>query len=191
MLVTRLMVLLVTLGTASIISFSCVTTTQTTVYNYKSRMIQTLLAEKWDCHQGVKSLAANLNYPNWLVRKEAAEMLGEIHLGGCPAFSAIEELRASMSDKDENVRVASAWALGIICKNAKFEGIQGVIQTLVSGLRDKFWLVRVASADALGSIGREANSAVKPLVDAGSDENWWVRMFALLARKRIEEVATK
>lgn len=149
-------------------------------------MIELLLSEKWDCREGVAGLAANLKHANWYIRKDAAEMLGEIHLRGCPAFSAIDDLRSAMADKDESVRVAAAWSLGVICQDGRFDGIQGVIQTLLAGLRDKFWLVRVASAESLGRIGREANSAIKPLVDAGSDENWWVRMFALHARKRIE-----
>lgn len=159
--------------------------------SYRTRMVHTLLSEKWDCHEAVRSLASNLSSPNWFVRKEAAEMLGEIHSQGCPAYGAIDDLRSCMQDKDENVRVAAAWALGVICQDSKFDGIQRVIQTLTVGLRDKFWLVRVTSADSLGRIGREANSAIKALVDAGSDENWWVRMFALLARKRIEASASK
>jgi HEAT repeat protein len=169
---------------------SCATTTYVS-YSYKERMVETLLKEKWDCKEAVKSMASNLNHSNWYVRKDAAEMLGEIHLKGCPAFSAIPDLTAAMSDKDENVRLSAAWSLGIICENGQFEGIQHVIQTLSSGLKDKFWLVKVTSADSLGRIGREANSAIKALVDAGSDDNWWVRMFALLARKKIEESVIK
>lgn len=168
----------------------CVPSQYTNIYTYKSRMIETVLVEKWDCGEAVGSLAKNLKAPNWNVRKDAAELLGEIHTRGCSAFSTLPSLRAAMKDRDENVRLAAAWSMGIICADSKFDGIQDVVKSLIEGLRDEFWLVRVSSADALGQIGREANSAIKGLVDAGSDPEWWVRMSSVMARKRIEESVT-
>ncbi len=170
--------------------FGCQATTTNVTIDYRGRMVDTLLSEQWECREGVNGLASNLRHSNWYVRKDAAEMLGEIHQRGCPAFSALDPLRTATTDRDENVRLAAAWALGVICEQGRFDGIQAVVKTLARGLRDNFWLVRVASADSLGRIGREANSAIKALVDAGSDDNWWVRMFALHARRRIEESVT-
>jgi hypothetical protein len=169
----------------------CSTSTTYIVYAYRERMVETPMREKWDCKEGVKSLTYNISHPNWYIRKEAIELLAEIHTKDCSAFSAIPDISSAMHDKDDNVRLAAAWALGVICQNGRFEGIQNVIAALSSGLKDKFWLVRLFAADSLGRIGKEANSAIKALVEAGSDENWWVRMFALLARKRIEAEASR
>lgn len=182
--------LLIVSGIAVIAVQTAGCASQNLTIDYKSNMVETLFAENWDCEEAVKSMAKNLDHPNWFVRKEAAEILGALHSRGCPAGNAVNGLKSLVKDRDENVRVAGVWALGIIFADGRSsDELQSVIKTLIDALNDKYWMVSMSAARSLSSIGREANSAIRALVDAGSDSNWWVRMYSLLGRKRIERAA--
>lgn len=68
-------------------------------------------------------------------------------------------------DKDHNLRISAAWALGEL-------GDSSAIEPLIDALDDRK-LVKDVIAKALGEIGQP--QAVEPLLDLLGDESWEVR----------------
>jgi HEAT repeat protein len=81
-------------------------------------------------------------------------------------------------DKDHNLRISAAWALGEI-------GDASAVEPLVEALSDRKRVKDVA-AKALGEIGDP--QAIDPLVDVLQDENWEVRSTAAKALGNIGDI---
>jgi HEAT repeat protein len=129
---------------------------------------QVPLIEALRSARDVAALAQALQDENKLVRKAAAEALGQI---GDPR--AVEALLASLrNDNWRRVREAAAEALGQI-------GDARAVEPLLAALRDADPSIKVAAAEALGQIGDE--HAIAPLVLALQDGGWVVRKTAAAA----------
>jgi len=99
--------------------------------------------------------------------------------------SAIDPLvNALKSDKDIEVRRASAKALGTIGSNP-----DKCVPALTEALKDSALLVKMAAAQALGQFGSEAKSAVPALMDLAkmkdSKDDKKLSQFAAAAAKAI------
>ena len=153
----------------------------------------------------VKPLIGALKDNHPLVRRHAAEALGEIQdpravepliavlndsdslirrhaveaLGKIRDLRAIKPLIAVLNeDREAHVRMSAAEALGWIEE-------PGVVDPLVSALKDEHWSVRSCSAKALGRI--KDPRAVEPLVSALEDEDATVRGYAADALGEIKD----
>ncbi len=84
------------------------------------------------------------------------------------AERAIELLIQAIKDKDKNVRINAAEALGNIGEPA--------VEPLIQALKDEDFNVQVNAARALGIIGEPA---VEPLIQALKDEDWVDRYLAI------------
>jgi hypothetical protein len=153
----------------------------------------------------VKPLIAALKGDHPLVRRHAAQALGEIKdpravepliaalrdkdplirrhaveaLGKMRDLRAIRPLIAVLNDDGESyVRMSAAEALG---------GVEapGAAEALISALEDKHWNVRSRAAKALGRI--KDRRAVEPLVSALKDEDATVRGYAADALGEIKD----
>jgi len=105
----------------------------------------------------------------------AARILGEIR-----DSRATRSLGDALTDKEDDVRSASVWALGMIADRAS----AGVVEPL---LRDPVWYVRAHAAEALGRIADP--NAIPAIAQALQDRSWWVRKNAMDALVRIGEPA--
>ena len=153
----------------------------------------------------VKPLIAALKDNHPLVRRHAAEALGEIKdpraveplvaalkdtdslirrhaveaLGKIRDLRAIKPLIAVLNeDRQPHVRMSAAKALGWIEE-------PGAVKALVSALKDEHWNVRSRAAKALARI--KDPRAVEPLVSALKDENATVRNYAADALGEIKD----
>jgi HEAT repeat protein len=153
----------------------------------------------------VNPLVAALKDNHPLVRRHAAEALGEIKdpravepliaalkdsdslirrhvveaLGKIGDLRAIKPLIAVLNeDRESHVRMSAAEALGRI-------GEPSVAEALISALKDKHWSVRSCSAKVLGKI--KDPLAVEPLVSALKDEDATVRGYAADALGEIKD----
>ncbi len=96
----------------------------------------------------LEPLIKSLNHENWVVRKNAAYVLGRF------GAMAIGELMKVLEKGDENSRYWAIKALGQIGVAAS--------EPLLHSLDDPDWQVRKNSADSLGEIGSQV---IKPLVN--------------------------
>jgi len=153
----------------------------------------------------VKPLVAALKDNHPLVRRHAAEALGEIKdpravgpliaalkdtdslirrhaveaLGKIRDLRAIKPLIAVLNeDRQPHVRMSAAEALGWIKE-------PGAVEPLVSALKDEHWNVRSRAAKALGRI--KDPRAVEALVSALKDEDATVRGYAADALGEIKD----
>lgn len=122
----------------------------------------------------VKPLIAALKDNPPLVRRQAAEALGEIK-----DPRAVEPLIAALKDTDSLIRRHAVEALG---KIRDLRAIKPLIAALNENRQPH---VRMSAAEALGRI--EEPSAVEPLVSALEDEHWNVRSRAAKALGRIKD----
>lgn len=114
-------------------------------------------------------LEEELSNPNiWGEENYIAEAAGKV----------IEEIGANAVDilteslKDNNIRYAAAYALGLLGADAK-----AAVPILIEALKDKKADSRSIVIQTLGSIGSEANTAVPILIEALKDDN--VRSYAI------------
>jgi HEAT repeat protein len=134
----------------------------------------------------------------WYVRREKDNGALIVHLGDRDATtrlqasealikrgsSAVPELTRALTDKQDQVRIGAATALGRIGPDAS-----GSIPALTEALNDKHKYVRAEAAKALSRMGKMAGSAVQPLCQAMVDEDMGVRHNAAEALARIGPVA--
>jgi HEAT repeat protein len=154
----------------------------------------------------VEPLIAELEDDDPLVRRQAAQGLGEIKdpraveplidllndgdslvrrhaakaLGRIKDVRAVSPLIEVLNAKDEqpHVRMAAAEALGWI-------GERDAVEALVSGLKDPHWIVQSRAAIALGRM--RDSRAVEPLISALTDEDALVRGCAADALGKIKD----
>jgi len=128
---------------------------------------------KLKAKQNVNGLIKALNYQkDWMVRKAAAEALGEIK-----DSRAVEPLSAALKDSNEWVRWHAAEALGKIGASA--------VEPLIVALKDRDQKnAHRAVAEALGRIG---TPAVEPLIVALKDRDQNVRCAAAEALGKIKD----
>lgn len=122
----------------------------------------------------VKPLIAALKDNNPLVRRHAAEALGEIK-----DPRAVEPLIAALKDTDSLIRRHAVKALG------KIRDLRAIKPLIAVLNEDRESHVRMSAAEALGWI--EEPGAVEPLVSALEDEHWNVRSRAAKALGRIKD----
>ena len=123
----------------------------------------------------VEPLIAQLKDHDPLVRRQAAEGLGEIK-----DPRAVEPLIALLNDRDSLIRRHAVKALG------KIKDVRAVSPLIpVLNDKDEEWHVRMAAAEALGWIGER--DTVEPLVSALEDPHWIVRSRAAIALGRIQD----
>lgn len=122
----------------------------------------------------VEPLIAALRDNHPLVRRHAAEALGEIK-----DPRAVEPLIAALKDTDSLIRRHVVEALG---KIADLRAIKPLIAVLREGKESH---VRMSAAEALGGI--EGPSVVEPLISALKDEHWNVRSCSAKALGRIRD----
>lgn len=111
-------------------------------------------------------LISSLNHENWVVRKNAAFVLGKSGSG------AIAELLKVLESGNENSRYWAIKALGQIGVEAS--------GPLLKSLDDPDWQVRKNSADSLSEIGSEVvkplvNQLIKAMPQANSNLFYWSR----------------
>jgi HEAT repeat protein len=111
-------------------------------------------------------LVKSLNHENWVVRKNAAYVLGKF------GSRAISELMKVLESGNENSRYWAIKALGQIGVEAS--------GPLLKSLDDPDWQVRKNSADSLSEIGSEVakplvNQLIKAIPQANSNLFYWSR----------------
>ena len=124
--------------------------------------------------EAIQTVIASLNDSSRRVRKTAIYQLARI---GTPVKEIVPALFNTLADKDPDVRLLGAIALGRIGEPA--------IPTLIEGLSDEMDTVRKESAVALQHIRPAAIEAIPPLVQALRDENRQVRLATAYALKAI------
>ncbi len=126
-------------------------------------------------------LIKSLNHENWVVRKNAAYVLGQF------GSSAIDELMKVLERGNENSRYWAIKALGQI-------GVEACAPLLKS-LNDPDWQVRKNSADSLSEIGSQVvkpliNQLLKTLPEANSNLFYWSKHVLInIAEQSIPAVA--
>lgn len=102
-------------------------------------------------------------------------------LGMLRAMPAVPTITACLQHPDDEIRVASAKALGEI-GDARATG------PLRAALKDKAWPVRSAAAKSLGHLSRR--EAIPELAEVLADSAWWVRFNAAEALYRLGATST-
>ncbi|MBN1679568.1 MAG: HEAT repeat domain-containing protein [Anaerolineae bacterium] len=120
-------------------------------------------------------LTGMLHDAEWRVRWRAAEALGKLNATG----AAVRDLSLALSDNNDDVRIAAAWALRQIKD-------PGAIPALIRALHDCEWRVRWTAAEALWTIGP---AAVPLLLDTLHDRDDYVRRAAGRALAQIGETS--
>lgn len=115
----------------------------------------------------VPTLVKGLKDEEWIVRREAAESLGQM---GLSAQNVIPELIEALTDENKDVRKKVAWALGKIGAESA-EAALALVETMKDTNND----VRYWGAWALGELGPKAKGALPKLIEALKDENADVR----------------
>lgn len=123
----------------------------------------------------VEPLIAELKDYDPLVRRQAAEALGEIR-----DPRAVEPLIALLKDTDPLIRRHAVKALGKISNARAVSPLIGVLND-----QNEQSHVRMTAAEALGRIGER--SALQALVSALQDRHWTVRSRAAIALGRITD----
>lgn len=146
--------------------------------------------------------------PAWLVRLEAIQ-----HMEILTESAQLPALLHTLRDEHENVRVATARALGSLASQEAVEALAGALRDpawtvraaavlalgkqkgqvppgpLVAALRDEDATVRASAASALAMLGEQA--PLSPLISALYDSSWIVRESAVLALGEIGELGTR
>jgi hypothetical protein len=126
--------------------------------------------------EALPQLKAALKDPTAYVRYRAAQGMAEIG----PEMTN-EGLQLLQSD-DQELRVLGA----ILFKHmAEKADAARVVPVLTKALSDPHFDVRIHAADALGEFGARAEAAVPALIEAGGEDEWWVRDSANLALSKI------
>jgi HEAT repeat protein len=145
--------------------------------NDKSMATRLLVAKtlgKMGVKNGIPILIQALNVMDRDVHELAVSGLIKIGAAAIPAL--IEALK----DKDNQIRISAAWALGSIGETAK-----AAIPALIEALKDHNSRFRAIAGEALGAIGGEAKAAIPALMEALKDKDRIVRRSAAEALKRI------
>jgi HEAT repeat protein len=139
-----------------------------------TRLLVAKTLGKMGVKNGIPILIQALNVMDRDVHELAVSGLIKIGAAAIPAL--IEALK----DKDNQIRISAAWALGSIGETAK-----AAIPALIEALKDHNSRFRAIAGEALGAIGGEAKAAIPALMEALKDKDRIVRRSAAEALKRI------
>jgi HEAT repeat protein len=131
-------------------------------------------------HAAVPALAQALISRNKVIRFHAAEVLRDLGRDASPATPALLML---LDDRDANIRVVAARALGNVGGEAAQNG-------LIGALSDKSPAARAAVASALGSLGPSAAASAPHVRQSLSDPDTNVRVASARALWQITGDAT-
>lgn len=126
--------------------------------------------------EALPQLKAALTDPSGFVRYRAAQAMGEMG----PEMT--DEGLQLLQHADQELRVLGAILFKHMAKNAD---PARVVPALSKAMSDPHFDVRVNAANALGEFGERAAAAVPALIEAGGEEEWWVRDSANLALSKI------
>ncbi len=119
---------------------------------------------------------AQLKDPNWRVRRDAAESLGQVR----GHIDLVPELTNALYDDDSNVGQAAAWALTrLIPKHPE------LLTILIEGMKNRNVAFRRSCALGLGLLDGRTDEAMFVLIAALNDEDVCVRKAAVLSMYEI------